>query len=109
MIPTPWTVGVRRSFVTKDVYGNEVAEYGAAEAVAVHSISGPAKESTVTDRDQDRIEHVILAPAGTSVELNDRIVVDGEEFWIDKILDWGKGPWVNPIAGVEIHTVRQAG
>lgn len=108
--PSRHVVGHRKAAVVgADRYGNPVIEYGPAVDVAVRAIYGPTIDGQVVDRDQDRDERSILADAGTVFSTPDLVVIDGKDFEVDKVTDWTHGPWVNPVAGVEIQVSRQEG
>lgn len=110
MIPAPHTVGRRVPLVgAVDRYGNPIIEHGPAVDVPVHSISGPTVDGQTVDRDQDRDERLVMAPAGTDITTEDLVVIDGKDYEVDKVTDWTRGPWANPVAGVEIQVSRQEG
>lgn len=109
-LPTPHVVGHRVATAgAPDRYGNATNIHADAVSVAVHSISGPTVDGQTVARDKDRDERVIMCPAPCNVAIDDVVVIDGLEFEVDKVHDWTKGPWFNPIAGVEINASREVG
>lgn len=111
MIPTPYSIGRRRRTDdgALDSHGNPVAHYGPTVTLPVHSISGPDKDTTAPARDGRSVELVVMAPAGTDFTTTDLAVIDGGEFDVAEVIDWTKGPWPNPVAGIEIHLTRSEG
>lgn len=124
ILPTPWTVGLRRwSQSGRDAHGNPVQEHAAPVAVAVHAVyPRVAEEPEEPNRWQTREGLTVLAPAGTVVGEHDRVVwpfvVDdagavllaGDEFEVDgHVGDWTKGPWAHPTAGVSFDLTRVEG
>lgn len=109
MIPTPYTVGRRRrSSDGYDAHGNPVFVYSDPEPQPMHSVSGPGADGPV-GRDGELIDLVAFGPAGTDFTTKDVGVWEGDEFDVEKVVDWTKGPWRNPVAGVEIHLRRMEG
>ena len=112
-LPTPHLIHVRRWSVgvTQDPHGNPVGAHGEPEELWVHSIApGPTVEDVQAGRSTVASDLTVLAPAGTSLDARDLVIVGGAEYHADGgSRDWTRGPWVNPVAGVQLELVRKDG
>lgn len=112
--PTPHTIYVRRwTAAGEDPLGNPISGHGDPEPLRVHGIGpGPSRESLLAGRSTSEVAWNITAPAGTSVNSRDLVLLDldGPEYEVDgEAMDWTRGPWRNPVAGVVIELKRNEG
>ena len=106
MIPAPHRMAHQRhAWGPPDGRGNRTDTWTDAGEVAVHSISGPEGELAAPARPGGRVDLITHGPASLSGVINprDRLVIDGTAHTVVQVLDWTKGPWTFPAAGVEIH------
>lgn len=54
-------------------------------------------------RDGSSLSLVVYAPAGFPALVGDLLRVEGRDHDVVKVVDYTKGPWPNPAAGVEVH------
>lgn len=112
MIPTPYTIYVKRyTSAGEDAHGNPISTFSAPEPVPVHWIApGASFESVRAGRNVDGIAYNIGAPAGTVIDARDVVEVDGVAYEVaGNSLDWTRGPWPNPVAGVVIELRKRSG
>ncbi len=114
MIPAPHTLHVRRwsDGGGTDPHGNPLpGQHGAPEALPVHGYApGASREAVEAGRNTTEIAWTVYAPAGTQVAAEDLVVLGGVEYEVvGDSLDWAKGPWLNPVAGVVIELRKQRG
>lgn len=107
-IPTPWTVLVRRfQSGATDPLGNPAKSWGNPEPLLVHGIQpGAMAEPGEPGRDADEVLWSVLAPAGSSVESRDKVILPGMPDEFDVIghpKDYTRGPWANPVAGIVVE------
>lgn len=106
MIPAPHRLSHQRhTWGPPDGRGNRTDTWIEAGEIAAHAISGPEGELADPARPGGRVDLVIHAPATLAEKINvrDRLTVNGETHAVVKVLDWTKGPWAFPAAGIEIH------
>lgn len=106
MIPAPHRLTHQRhAWGPPDGRGNRTDTWTDAGEVAVHSISGPEGELADPTRPGGRVDLVVHAPAALldRIHVRDRLVIDGRALTVIQVLDWTKGPWQFPAAGIEIH------
>lgn len=131
-LPTPWLVHIERKLVGGDQaawaaadkpwtesvdawqeatspqelnpHGYATAKYAEPEPLWVHAISdGPSKELVDAGGNTDEIAKTVYAPSHAQVGYEDRVVIDGIKYEVaGSPKDWTRGPWLNPIAGIEI-------
>ena len=123
-IPTLWTVGRRvYSETGRDAHGNPRPSWAAPVPVPVHAV-GPrlATEPDESGRWPVIDGLTVYAPAGTVVGAHDRVVwpftVDaagavveaGDEYTVEGgVMDWTRGPFSNPVAGVTFDMLKVTG
>lgn len=103
-MPAPWKVLLLRwSEGVKDEYGDASSEY-VEEDLWLHGLAPGAMDLNVPNRDADEVKWTLYAPAGTTVSAQDLVIVDSEEYQVNgDSLDWTRGPWIYPDAGVVIE------
>lgn len=113
MIPTPYTLLVRRYWQSaeRDAHGNPLSGHGEPEAMRVHGIApGASAESVAAGRRADEVVWTIYAPAGATLDARDLVLIGDDEYHLDgDSLDWTRGPWANPAAGVVFELKRKGG
>lgn len=114
MLPTPYMIQVERwsaNAASRDAHGNPVESYAAAVDVAVHWIVGAdSAEGVAGGRRHAEAVLQVGAPAGTVVAERDRVVINGARWQVvGEPLDFTRGPWAMPFAGITFELKRDRG
>ena len=112
--PAPHALTVLRYTETgdRDAHNNPVHEWVLdPNPVHVHYVApGPADESLQPGSNPTEIALNVGAPPGVHVAARDRVVWQGEQYEVvGEPMDWTKGPWPNPAAGVVFELRRTEG
>lgn len=107
---TVYTVGVRRYVAgQKDSHGNAEDTWAAPVPVPVYSIAPTTSSEPEPGRSEVVEGMTVLAPVGTLIGPQDRVLIDGDEWETDgDLADWSRGPfgWA---PGVSINLKRAEG
>lgn len=112
MIPTPYTVRVRRSVLgAPDEFGNPAQTWAEHDWRVRQIDPGASAEPFQPNRDLSNVVYSIHAPKTAAVPtVRDEVQVDGEWFQVDgEPDDYTRGPWLNPVAGVVVMLTRAEG
>jgi hypothetical protein len=111
MFPTPHTVGVMRYLTgAEDEYGNDVESWADPEPVRVHGWGPAGTEEDNEGRTRVVADLQLMAPAGFTVDPQDRVEVDGVVYEVEgKVEDYTHGPFGFAGAGVRVNLNRVTG
>lgn len=112
MLPTPYTVVVRRwSAGQPDAHGVAAGVWSAGDEVRVHAVAYESEELVDGQRrDASTARLTFYCPAGVRVSARDRVLWGTEVFEVDgDSADWTHGPWQNSAAGVVFRARKVAG
>lgn len=112
MIPTPYTLRVRRrASGEEDDFGNAGPTWVEHDWQVRQIDPGASVEPFEPNRDLSRILFTIhSSKSGDVPGERDQVRVDGEWFLVDgRPSDYTRGPWFNPVAGVVVMLSRVEG
>ena len=94
-----------------DKHNNPVGGYGEPEPLPVLALEpGASREAVASGRVTDEVAWTLYCPAGTQVGGRDVVAIDGIDYPVNSdSLDWTRGPWENPAAGVVVELLRKRG
>lgn len=98
MLPTPWSVGVKRFSPdgVEDAHGNSSDAYAEPLPLPCYFIApGAMDEPANANRDLSVVEFTIGAPENPNLPAErDRVVLEGVEYAVNgKPKDWNRGPF----------------
>lgn len=96
MMPTPFTIGIKRHQTgATDAHGNKVESWAAPIYVGVYSIA-PAMSNEPFEAGRELVITglTVLAPATVEIDRRDIVVIDGEDYTVEgEAGNWNQGPF----------------